>query len=197
MSQPPIDRKALRQRLLAEREALPPELREQYTAAIARHLLTLLAQLAPRTLAFCWPYRGEADLRPALLAWQAADPLRQLALPVVPETAGPLTFHCWDPARPLALDRFGIPSPQTAPRCQPEVVLVPVNGFDARGYRLGYGGGFFDRTLAETAAPVSVGIGFELARLADVQPQAHDLPLDWIITEAGCVVCPPACKEKP
>lgn len=91
----------------------------------------------------------------------------------------------------MLTDRFGIPAPQGTPRAALQAVLVPVNGFDARGYRVGYGGGFFDRTLASLRpAPISIGVGFELARLEDVRPQAHDLPLDWIVTEAGIVVSP-------
>lgn len=88
----------------------------------------------------------------------------------------------------MVADRYGIPAPQGTPQLQPDLLLVPVNGFDARGYRIGYGGGYFDRTLAGADRPVTVGIGFELARLDDVQPEAHDLPLDWIVTEAGIVV---------
>ena len=88
----------------------------------------------------------------------------------------------------MVKDRYGIPAPQGTPALQPDLLLVPVNGFDARGYRIGYGGGYFDRTLAQADRPVAVGIGFEVARLEDVQPAAHDLPLELIITEAGIVV---------
>lgn len=191
MSTPPLDRKAMRQRLIAEREALPAAQRQQWTAALLGPLGDLLAQLNPLTLGFCWPFRGEPDLREFLAHWRTQAPGRVLALPIVPETPGPLAFHAWQPGDAMVTDRFGIPAPQGTPEAVPEVVLVPVNGFDACGYRLGYGGGFFDRTLAALRpAPRTVGVGFELARLADVQPASHDRPLDWIVTEAGVVVRP-------
>ena len=193
MSSTETDRRAIRQRLIAAREALPPNLRQQLTARIASHLGRLLDQLRPQTLGFCWPFRGEADLCEFLGHWRSQGAGRQLALPVVPASAGPLAFHAWVPGDALVMDRFGIPAPQGTPAVQPDAVLVPVNGFDARGYRIGYGGGFFDRTLAALhPAPISIGIGFEIARLDDVQPAPHDLALDWIVTESGVVVKPTA-----
>ncbi|GAB2895284.1 5-formyltetrahydrofolate cyclo-ligase [Uliginosibacterium flavum] len=191
MTRPETDRKALRSRLIAEREALAPALRSQLAAKLAGHLGDLLNRLNPQTLGFCWPFRAEPDLVEFLVEWQAQDFGRQLALPVVPATPGSLVFHLWQPGEPLVADRFGIPAPQGTPSAALQAVLVPVNGFDARGYRIGYGGGFFDRTLASLRpAPISIGVGYELARLDDAQPQLHDLPLDWIVTEAGIVVSP-------
>ncbi|KAF7599775.1 MAG: 5-formyltetrahydrofolate cyclo-ligase [Candidatus Dactylopiibacterium carminicum] len=184
------DRSKLRKTLIARREALPDALRMQHTAAIHAALRPLLEGLAVSRVGFCWPYRGEVDLRPALLAWLAAAPRRLLALPVVPDQVGALEFRHWFSDTPLASDRFGIPAPIGTPRVEPELLLVPVNGFDARGYRLGYGGGFFDRTLAALQpAPITVGVGFELSRLTQVDAQAHDRPLDWILTEDGCQPC--------
>lgn len=183
----------MRERLIAAREALSPALRARMTAALATHLAELLEHLRPQILGFCWPFRGEADLREGLVQWRVQGAGRQLALPVVPARAGPLTFHAWAPGDAMEIDRFGIPAPLGTPATHPDLVLVPVNGFDARGYRIGYGGGFFDRTLAALQpAPVSVGVGFEIARIDDVQPAPHDLPLDWILTEAGIAVRPAA-----
>lgn len=83
-------------------------------------------------------------------------------------------------------DRFGIPQPVEQVTLDTDLLLVPVNGFDAKGYRIGYGGGYFDRTLASLSPqPLTVGVGFELSRLESIEPQAHDRPLDWIVTEAG------------
>jgi len=90
----------------------------------------------------------------------------------------------------LALDRYGIPFPAHGEEVAPEVALVPLNAFDARGYRLGYGGGYFDRTLAAIQM-VAVGVGFELGRENDVLPQAHDRAMHWLVTEAG--VFPATC----
>lgn len=189
MSPPLLDRRVLRQQLIAAREALPEARRRQLTVVLAEFLTQLLGRLAPRTIGFCWPYRGEPDLVDFLVQWQTASPGRALALPVVPDMPGPLSFHAWEPGIPMHTDRFGIPAPAGSAPLVPDVLLVPVNGFDARGFRLGYGGGFFDRTLAACPiAPVTIGVGFELARLADVIPHKHDRPLDWIVTEAGIVV---------
>jgi 5-formyltetrahydrofolate cyclo-ligase len=188
---PEIERKALRSRLIALREALPAQVRAQLTAGLITHLAKLLEDLNPQTLGFCWPFRAEPDLLKFLAAWQAQSADRQLALPVVPESRAPLSFHVWQPGDPLQPDRFGIPAPKGTPSATLQAVLVPVNGFDARGYRIGYGGGFFDQTLASLSpAPVSIGVGFELARLESAYPQAHDVPLDWVVTEAGIVVRP-------
>lgn len=185
------DRRALRQRLIAEREALLPLQRLQLTAELLPVLGEVLDIVQPQTLGFCWPFRGEADLREFLSLWRAQGPGRQLALPVVHPQAASMAFHAWRPGVAMATDRFGIPCPEGTPLLQPDVLIVPVNGFDLRGFRIGYGGGFFDRTLASLSpAPMTIGVGFEIARLDDVQPEPHDVPLDWIVTEAGIVVRP-------
>jgi 5,10-methenyltetrahydrofolate synthetase len=84
----------------------------------------------------------------------------------------------------LPFDRHGIPHPPTGELLAPDIVLVPCNAFDDAGYRLGYGGGYFDRTLAVMEL-VAVGVGFELGRVETAYPQPHDRPMDWIVTEAG------------
>jgi 5-formyltetrahydrofolate cyclo-ligase len=185
------DRQSLRQQLIAERETMMPMLRMQLTAEILPALGELLDRLNPQTVGFCWPFRGEADLREFLSLWRAQGPNRTLALPVVHDEVASMAFHSWRPGVAMGADRFGIPFPQGTPVVHPDLLVVPLNGFDARGYRIGYGGGFFDRTLAQLSpAPVTVGVGFEIARLDDVQPESHDVPLDWIVTEAGIVVKP-------
>lgn len=181
-----LGRKQLRQHLIACREALPADERRDLSERICAHLLDLLARLQPATLGFCWPYRAEPDIVAAIVVWLAEDERRQAALPVVPDLPGPLEYCRWRPDAAMQRDRFGIPQPIERITLKPELILVPVNGFDAQGYRIGYGGGFFDRTLAGLVPrPLTVGIGFELARLDSIVPEVHDLPLDWIITEAG------------
>lgn len=184
MSTSLLDRRALRQRLIAAREALGEAERSRLTTALSEHLGGLLMRLAPHTLAFCWPWRSEPDLVDFLVQWQAQTAGRTLALPIVPEVPGPLAFHVWTASTLLLPDRFGIPAPQGSSQVIPDLVLVPLNGFDEQGYRLGYGGGYFDRTLAATPLP-TVGVGFEIARVPDLQPEPHDRPLDWVVTEAG------------
>jgi len=108
------------------------------------------------------------------------------ALPVVVAEGQPLAFREWTPETPLAPDRYGIPTPTAGEWLTPDLILLPLNGFDAAGFRLGYGGGYFDRTLAALAPrPLAVGVGFEINRVDSIRPEAHDQRLDWIVTENG------------
>lgn len=185
-SSPPSERQRLRRALIARRETLDAATHARLSAAVCAHLRDLLARLAPASLGFCWPYRREVDILPLVTDWLQGDPTRRAALPVVGTTDAPLRFRCWSPGDTLTTDRYGIPTPMQGAWLQPELLLIPVNGFDARGYRLGYGGGYFDRTLAELKpARGTIGVGFELARLTTLPEEAHDHPLDWIVTEKG------------
>ena len=179
-------RQSLRNAAIARREALPDEQRAIADQAIADALAGLLESLAPRTLAFCWPYRGEPDLRGFVSAWLGADPTRRAALPVVVAPATPMRFREWTSTSEMIPDRHGIPMPAEGAELHPEVVLIPLNAFDGAGFRLGYGGGYFDRTLAQMdPLPVTVGLGYELGRVATTHPQPHDHPMHWIVTERG------------
>lgn len=178
----------LRRRLIAARETLDAAEHARRSAALEAHLEALLARLAPPTLGFCWPYRGEFDARALVMRWLAGDAARRAALPVVAARGAPLAWRRWTPGCPLADDVHGIPYPVHGEALVPQLLLIPCNGFDARGTRLGYGAGYFDRTLAAMAPPpLAVGVAFELARVDDLQPQAHDRPMDWLVTEGGAV----------
>jgi 5,10-methenyltetrahydrofolate synthetase len=185
-------RTALRQEKIAARMALDPathaELSAHLEAHLEVHLNSLLlvqatAQTAP-VLAFCAPVRNEFDARPLVMrlirqGWRAA-------MPVVIAPATPMIFRTWTPQAPMSRDRHGIPIPTAGEALVPGIVLLPLVAFDAAGYRLGYGGGYFDRTLAALAPrPLTIGVGFELARVPSIRPQAHDVPLDAVVTEAG------------
>lgn len=107
-------------------------------------------------------------------------------LPVVVGHEQALAFRRWTPDTPLFTDTYGIPTPTAGEFVQPQAILLPVNAFDASGFRIGYGGGYFDRTLAElTPRPLLVGVGFALARVETTYPQAHDVRLDAVVTESG------------
>lgn len=107
-------------------------------------------------------------------------------MPVVVTPHAPLEFRVWWPGVPMRAGAFGIPFPVDTEVVSLNAALIPVNGFDAEGYRLGNGGGYFDRTLADyPVKPVSIGLGYELARLDTIHPQPHDVPLDFVVTEAG------------
>lgn len=181
------DRRGLRARLIAAREALPPDRHGLMSAALERHLDALVTRLAPRVLGFCWPYRAEFDCRPIVRRWLAGDATtRRAALAVVTGDGEPLVFRRWSPRSAMVPGRYGIPVPRTGAALRPDLLLMPLVGFDAAGFRLGYGGGYFDRTLgAASPRPVAVGVGFELARLESIAPSAHDVPLDYVVTEAG------------
>jgi 5,10-methenyltetrahydrofolate synthetase len=177
-------RKHLREHALKQRQAMPVERREALTGQLIEHLEGLVETLAPRVLGFCWPYRAEPDLRAWVQAWLGAESGRMAALPVVLERHAPMVFRRWTPGVPMPLDRHGIPHPPDGEALVPEVLLVPLNAFDDRGYRIGYGGGYFDRTLAGMQT-TAVGVGFEIGRVPDTFPQQYDRPMQWVATEAG------------
>jgi 5,10-methenyltetrahydrofolate synthetase len=175
-------KRALRQEMLARRESVPPAEHAQWSARIVAHALGALPR--PRIAAFCWPVRNEPDVRALLATWARGGTLA--ALPVVVADGAPLCFRSWTTQTQLVPDRYGIPTPASGNFVQPDLILLPLNGFDSEGYRLGYGGGYFDRTLATlTPRPLAVGVGFEINRLASLAPEAHDQRLDWIVSEAG------------
>lgn len=177
-------RNALRSRLIAAREALPAAEHARLAQAIEQHLAGLLDATNPRVLAFCWPFRAEFDAR-SLVAARLARGLRA-CLPVVMDSGSPLEFREWTPHSEMIEDRYGIHVPARGATLRPDAILMPLNGFDAAGYRLGYGGGYFDRSLASCVPrPMAIGVGFELARVDTIRPQAYDLPMDAIVTEAG------------
>lgn len=171
---------ALRRELLANRQAIAPEVRNAMNAAIARHVLAWRKAHPTGILGVYWPIRGEPDLREcyALFAEQGT----QLALPIVVDRDAPLRFLSWQPGDAMIKDSFGVAIPASGEEVQPDALLIPCVGFNEQRYRLGYGGGFYDRTLAQLPRPVTVGIAFECAR-ARFDADAHDVPLDYLITE--------------
>jgi len=179
-----LRRRAWRRAALRAREALSAGEHARINGRLVGHLRELLTALAPTKVAFCWPFRQEPDLRGMMAKWMSEVAGRCALLPVVLETDAPLLFRRWVPEMEMSHDRYGIAYPPRGGAIEPQVVLVPMNAFDAAGYRLGYGGGYFDRTLARLPA-VAIGVGFELGRLDSVLPQPHDRPMDWLVTEKG------------
>jgi len=180
-------RNALRRQLVDRRLSLSTEEHARLSATICAHLVETFPQLATMRVAFCWPINKEPDLRPLIESWLASGSAGFMALlPVVRAARSPLGFRAWTPDCAMMIDSYGIPTPAEGEFVEPQALLIPVNGFDAAGHRIGYGGGFFDRTLAALGrTTLSVGIGFELARVDSIRPQAHDVPLDAIVSEAG------------
>jgi 5,10-methenyltetrahydrofolate synthetase len=176
-------RKAERARLIAARVAIPEQQREAWTARIVA-ALEPIAMAADGPVSFYWPFRGEPNLRPLMRRMVAAG--RTVALPVVVQPRHPLEFRPWTPGCTMELGVWNIPIPDTTERVTPRLLLAPVVGFDPLRYRLGYGGGFFDRTLAALQGPRTViGVGFDCQAIETIHPLPHDIAMDRIITESG------------
>lgn len=145
--------------------------------------------LAPTVVAGYFPIRGELDCLP-LLTWLTQAGWSP-ALPVIPDE-GPLHFHSWTPGDPLRAGRFRIPEPANGAHVTPRVLLVPLLAFDARGFRLGYGRGDYDRTLAalrQTGGVTAIGLAFDEQEVAEVPVAPTDEPLDWMLTPSGARPC--------
>jgi len=178
-------RKDLRRELLARRQAVPADRLQAWRLAIDRHLQYGFPGLAKGVVAFCWPIQNEYDARH--LVRRLREQGATAALPVVLAPKAPLIFREWHPGVEMALGKLDIPYPKAGPEVTPTAVLLPMNGFDRQGYRLGYGGGFFDRTLAalQERRPAVIGVAFELAAIETIRPQPWDIPVDYVVTERG------------
>ena len=179
-------RKALLERRLAQSRTVPAAA----DARIAAQLTRLLADVNG-PLAFYWPMQGEFDPRPVVIAWLQADIKRIAVLPVVVEKHAPLAFYAWQTEDPMVAGVFGTTIPKAALHVVPQTLLIPLVGFDAAGYRLGYGGGYYDRTLAQLIqnskqtkdSVTAIGVGYECSMLDTVAPQVYDLMMSVIVTE--------------
>ncbi len=181
-------RKAERVRLLDERAALPVATRQAAAQAIASALDSFLSRrfdsLEGLTVSAWWPIKAELDLRFWLAGLEARG--ARAALPLVVEKGRPLGFRAWTPGTKMERGFWNIPVPAEGPMIRPDITLSPVVGWDGGCFRLGYGGGYFDRTLAAAdPRPLAIGIGLQIARIATIYPQPHDIPMAAIITENG------------
>src|SRR4051794_24137563 len=177
-------RKTQRERLISERVGVTREVLDAWRRQIDRHLEVSFPGLGNCRVALCWPIKGEYDARHLAKTLRARGALTALPVVVAPKT--PLLFREWHPGTELAVGPLDIPYPKNSAAVLPDAVLLPMNGWDAAGYRLGYGAGFFDRTLASMAKrPIVIGVTYELARLETIHPQAWDIPMDFVVTERG------------
>jgi 5,10-methenyltetrahydrofolate synthetase len=177
-------RKSERARLVAARAALDAATLERFRLRMDTHLQRAFPGLAGAKLAFCWPIKGEYDARHLARTLRERGALT--ALPVVVAPRQPLVFREWHPGVKLAKGPRDIPYPLDSPEVVPNAVLLPMNGWDAAGYRLGYGAGYFDRTLGSLSKkPAVIGVSYELARMETIHPQSWDIPVDWVVTERG------------
>jgi len=170
--------------LLARRTAVSPEDRHGWNKSITQLLIQGFPCLEGLIVGFCWPFKGEFDARFAVRHFR--DRGARAALPVVVAKGSPLQFRAWSPDTVTTPGVFGLPVPEGADVVRPDALLIPPIGFGSRGYRLGYGGGYFDRTLASmTPQPLKIGVAFEVCRIRTIYPQPHDVPMDFIVTEKG------------
>jgi 5,10-methenyltetrahydrofolate synthetase len=180
----PAWRKAQRRRLIAARLAMPEAARAAASQAIEAALEARFPAGTIRRLGAYWPIQGEFDPLPYLRRTLGAG--GAVALPVAATRGSALTYRPWTGETPMQAGHWDIRHPAEGPDVAPTALLIPLVGFDGAGHRLGYGGGYFDRTLAAlTPRPLAIGTGFEIGRLETLTPEAHDQPMDLIITEAG------------
>ncbi|MGZ5202550.1 MAG: 5-formyltetrahydrofolate cyclo-ligase [Telluria sp.] len=178
-------KRALRAALKAARREIGPEKRVQWDAHIGAQVVTWWRRRQPSVLAVYWPVHGEPDLRAAYAELVQAG--AQLALPVVVARDAPLAFAAWTPGDPMVADGMGVMVPGDLQFVErPAALLVPCLGFNAQGYRLGYGGGFYDRTLAAVPRPATLGIAYACQE-AVFAHAPHDVALDAIVTEVSQV----------
>ena len=182
--EPSRDKRVLRRQLQAERLSMAD--RHQRSVHLQEVLRVWLVGRTERAIGAYWAIKGEFDALPALYRWSEADPARRIGLPVIDRETKQLDFHVWYPGCPMEEDAYGIPKPKDTERFAPELLLVPCVGFGPGGLRLGYGGGFYDRTLAALEPrPVTVGVGYAHGFVPWLEAEPHDVPLDVILTEDG------------
>ena len=207
-----MDKAAIRKALIEQRLNLPD--RGQRADLLQRAMRIWLFGRPDTVIGAYWPIKGEFDPLPALYRWQedaaltahhhANEPAAveyathiatenaairspcKIGLPVIDKVHKTLTFHTWYPGCPMEEDAYGIPKPKDTGVVVPTLLFVPCVGFGPGGFRLGYGGGFYDRTLATLKPqPTTVGLGYSHGWVPELSPEPHDVPLDAILSDTG------------
>ena len=183
-----VSRQALRRRLLADREQFVagPDAPAAHHA-LAAHLARVLREIEPELLGVYWPLRGEFNAMEGLEAHGLAK--LPLALPCAQRRPPAMHYRAWNGQVLTSVDECGLPAPSDGPWVVPDVVLLPCVGYTRSGFRLGYGGGYFDRWLAQQPQVTPIGIAWALGEITDetLVPQPHDRPLMVVVTERGVV----------
>lgn len=176
-----------REQLIGNRIAVGGYQRKLWQQEVLLKLHNVLKDIEPGIIGFYWPFKGEIDCRD--LITQMLQQGWQAGLPAVTKTQSAMEFRQWTPETPLIPGVWKIPVPQARKLVTPNVLLIPLVGFDKQRYRLGYGGGYYDRTVIEIQpSPLKIGIGFEQARLETIYPQQYDIAMDIILTEATTLI---------
>jgi 5,10-methenyltetrahydrofolate synthetase len=186
------EKRALRKQLIERRLSMPDRMRR--CEMLQRVMRIWLVNRPDTVIGAYWPIKGEFDPLPALHRWKEDGELldepqpRRIGLPVIDKLHRTLKFHAWFPGCPMEEDAFGIPKPKDTEVIVPTLLFVPCVGYGLGGHRLGYGGGFYDRTLASLQPrPYTVGLGFREGFLGDLEPEPHDVALDAILNDNGVV----------
>jgi 5,10-methenyltetrahydrofolate synthetase len=177
-------RQALRARLIAARQALPDRL--ERAVELQNVLRVWLVSRPETTIGAYWPIKGEFDPLPSLYRWSEADEHRRIGLPVVDRTTGSLKFHVWYPGCPMELDAHDIPKPKGTELFHPQLLLLPCVGYGPEGSRMGYGGGFYDRTIASLdPPPTTVGLCYSNGFVPMLRARPGDATVDAMLTDDG------------
>jgi 5-formyltetrahydrofolate cyclo-ligase len=183
----PTERDTLREKLIKDRQALPDRL--ERAVQLQQVLRSWLVSRKESSIGAYWPIKGEFDPLPALFRWSEGGPdgsPRRIGLPVTHRDTGSLTFHVWFPGCPMELDAHDIPKPKDTDVFQPAILVLPCVGYGPGGVRLGYGGGFYDDTVAAlTPRPLTVGVGYAHGFLPMLRARPDESTLDVMITEDG------------
>ena len=176
---------AMRAKAHAMRDAMWPDRRAEASRVAAAHFFEGVALTSGQMVAAYWPIRDELDVKPVLT--RLMDDGQPVCLPVVVGDGLPLELRLWQPGAALYPSGFGTLAPdELAPIVEPDMILMPLLGFDKHGTRLGYGGGYYDRTLTRlTKKPKLVGFAFALQEFDHIPRDNHDVPLDAVVTENG------------
>ncbi|MCB2000026.1 MAG: 5-formyltetrahydrofolate cyclo-ligase [Burkholderiaceae bacterium] len=187
-----MEKKALRKALVEQRLNMAD--RHQRSALLQDVMRIWLVGRPDTVIGAYWPIKGEFDPLPALHRWKEdgelldQPQLRRIGLPVVDKVHKTMVFHAWYPGCRMEEDAYGIPKPKDTEVIVPTLLFISCVGYGPGGYRLGYGGGFYDRTLAILQPrPFTVGLGFTQGFVPDFEPQSHDIPLDAILNENGAI----------
>jgi len=184
---PDPQRAAMRKRLITARLALPDRL--ERAVGLQNALRVWLIGRAERSIGAYWPIKGEFDPLPALYRWSEGAPegvVRRIGLPVADRSTGSLRFHVWYPGCPMELDAYDISKPKGTEEFAPQLLIVPCLGYGPGGVRLGYGGGFFERTLLSVEpSPVTVGVSYRHGFLPMLRAGPAEVELDVMLTEDG------------
>lgn len=179
-----FSRKEKRAEFISRRVEIDAATRLSWNRRIDEHLAQGFPLLAGMVIGFCWPYKGEYDARFVIKRFRDLGAMS--ALPAVIAKKTPLEFRHWRPGFAMFSGAYGIPVPEASEIMIPDALIVPMIAFDDEGYRLGYGGGYFDITLAAICPrPIAIGVCYDAFKLQTLDPQPHDIRMDFVVTESG------------